>query len=97
MPCPIWRDLAGIVAIGSCSSAADPLVRFFTTARTSSLQFRRKKAFSHMRLYQDAVRVEYRQGTLFNMEQITFIACHFITFGQGTLLDCKRLLFQTLL
>ncbi len=36
-----------------------------------------------MRLYQDAVRVEYRQGTLFNMEQITFIACHFITFWSG--------------
>ncbi len=32
----IWRDLAGIVAIGSCSSAADPLVRFFTTAQTNS-------------------------------------------------------------
>ncbi len=74
IPRPFWRDLAGIVAIGSCSSAADPLVRFFTTARTNSravslrdwnrLQFRRKKAFSHMRLYQDAVRVEYRQGTL---------------------------------
>ncbi len=75
IPRPFWRDLAGIVAIGSCSSAADPLVCFFTTARTNScavslrdwnrLQFRRKKAFSHMRLYQDAVRVEYRQGTPF--------------------------------
>ncbi len=28
--------LAGIVAIGSCSSAADPLVRFSTPARTNS-------------------------------------------------------------
>ncbi len=28
IPRPFWRDLAGIVAIGSCSSAADPLVRF---------------------------------------------------------------------
>ncbi len=73
-PHPFWRDLAGFVAIGSCSSAADPLVRFLLTTRTNSravslrdwirLQFRRKKAFSHMRLYQDAVRVEYRQGTL---------------------------------
>ncbi len=50
-----------------------PIGSFFTTARTNSravslrdwirLQFRRKKAFSHMRLYQDTVRVEYRQGT----------------------------------
>ncbi len=61
MPRLFRWDLAGIVAIGSCSSAADPLVRFSTTARTNSravslrdwirLQFRRKKAFSHMRLY----------------------------------------------
>ncbi len=29
-PRPFWRDLAGFVAIGSCSSAADTLVRFFT-------------------------------------------------------------------
>ncbi len=36
MPRPFRRDLAGIVAIGSCSSAADPLVRFSTTARTNS-------------------------------------------------------------
>ncbi len=36
MPRPFRRDLAGIVAIGSCSSAADPLVSFSTTARTNS-------------------------------------------------------------
>ncbi len=36
MPRPFRRDLAGIVAIGSCSSAADPLVRFSTTAQTNS-------------------------------------------------------------
>ncbi len=61
IPRPFRRELAGIVAIGSCSSVADPLVRFSTTAQTNSravslrdwirLQFRRKKAFSHMRLY----------------------------------------------
>ncbi len=35
-PRPFWRDLAGFVAIGSCSSAADPLVRFLLTTRTNS-------------------------------------------------------------
>ncbi len=65
----------GIVAIGSCSSAADPLVRFLPLHEPIVVQFHcvieidfssgEKKAFSHMRLYQDAVRVEYRQGTVF--------------------------------
>ncbi len=74
IPRPFWRDLAGIVAIGSCSSAADPLVRFLPLHEPIVVQFHcvieidfssgEKKAFSHMRLYQDAVRVEYRQGTI---------------------------------
>ncbi len=34
--CPFWRALAGFVAIGSCSSAANPLVRCLCTARTNS-------------------------------------------------------------
>ncbi len=76
IPRPFWRDLAGSGGnrrhrfVQLCCR---PIGSFFTTARTNSravslrdwnrLQFRRKKAFSHMRLYQDAVRVEYRQGT----------------------------------
>ncbi len=35
----IWRDLAGIVAIGSCSSAADPLVRFLPPHEPIVVQF----------------------------------------------------------
>ncbi len=35
-PCPFWQDLAGFVAIGLCSSAADPLVCFLLTARINS-------------------------------------------------------------
>ncbi len=35
----IWRDLAGIVAIGSCSSAADPLVRFLPLHEPIVVQF----------------------------------------------------------
>ncbi len=78
IPRPFWRDLAG--SGGNrlhrfVQLRCRPIGSFFTTARTNSravslrdwnrLQFRRKKAFSHMRLYQDAVRVEYRQGTRF--------------------------------
>ncbi len=36
IPRPFRRDLAGIVAIGLCSSAADPLVPFSTPAQTNS-------------------------------------------------------------
>ncbi len=36
---PFWRDLAGIVAIGSCSSAADPLVRFLPLHEPIVVQF----------------------------------------------------------
>ncbi len=36
IPRPFRGNLAGIIAIGSCSSAADPLVRFSTPARTNS-------------------------------------------------------------
>ncbi len=39
IPCPFWRDLAGIVAIGSCSSAADPLVRFLPLHEPIVVQF----------------------------------------------------------
>ncbi len=39
MPCPIWWDLAGIVAIGSCSSAADPLVCFLPLHEPIVVQF----------------------------------------------------------
>ncbi len=35
-PARFGGNLAGIIAIGSCSSAADPLVRFSTPARTNS-------------------------------------------------------------
>ncbi len=76
IPRPFWRDLAGSGGNRRhrfVQLRCRPIGSFFTTARTNSravslrdwnrLQFRRKKAFSHMRLYQDAVRVEYRQGT----------------------------------
>ncbi len=76
IPRPFWRDLAGSGGNRRhrfVQLRCWPIGSFFTTARTNSravslrdwnrLQFRRKKAFSHMRLYQDAVRVEYRQGT----------------------------------
>ncbi len=79
MPRPIWRDLAGSGGNRRhrfVQLRCRPIGSFFTTARSNSravslrdwnrLQFRRKKAFSHMRLYQDAVRVEYRQGTACN-------------------------------
>ncbi len=39
IPRPFWRDLAGIVAIGSCSSAADPLVRFLPLHEPIVVQF----------------------------------------------------------
>ncbi len=39
MPRPFWRDLAGIIAIGSCSSAADPLVRFLPLHEPIVVQF----------------------------------------------------------
>ncbi len=78
IPRPFWRDLAGSGGNRRhrfVQLRCRPIGSFFTTARTNSravslrdwnrLQFRRKKAFSHMRLYQDAVRVEYRQGTCF--------------------------------
>ncbi len=65
----IWR----VVAIG-VQLRCRPIGSFFTTARTNSravslrdwirLQFRRKKAFSHMRLYQDSTR-SVSQGTEF--------------------------------
>ncbi len=35
-PARFGGNLAGIIAIGSCSSAADPLVRFSTPAQTNS-------------------------------------------------------------
>ncbi len=35
-PARFVGNLAGIVTIGSCSSAADPLVRFSTPAQTNS-------------------------------------------------------------
>ncbi len=39
MPCPFGGDLAGIVAIGLCSSAADPLVRFLPLHEPIVVQF----------------------------------------------------------
>ncbi len=39
IPRPFWRDLAGIVVIGSCSSAADPLVRFLPLHEPIVVQF----------------------------------------------------------
>ncbi len=72
MPRPFWRDLAGSGGNRRhrfVQLRCRPIGLFFTTARTNSraislrdwirLQLRRKKAFSHMRLYQDAVLVPY--------------------------------------
>ncbi len=72
IPRPFWRDLAGSGGNRRhrfVQLRCRPIGSFFTTARTNSravslrdwnrLQFRRKKAFSHMRLYQDAVLVPY--------------------------------------
>ncbi len=73
MPRPILAGSGGNRRHRFVQLRCRPIGSFFTTARTNSravslrdwirLQFRRKKAFCHMRLYQDAVRVEYRQGT----------------------------------
>ncbi len=93
IPRPFWRDLAGSGGNRRhrfVQLRCRPIGSFFTTARTNSravslrdwnrLQFRRKKAFSHMRLYQDAVRVEYRQGTLSLPGKIQQCACIFFSF-----------------
>ncbi len=39
IPRPFWRDLAGIVTIDSCSSAADPLVHFLPLHEPIVVQF----------------------------------------------------------
>ncbi len=34
-PRPFWRAMAGCMAIGSLNAAAEPLVRFYSTAQTN--------------------------------------------------------------
>ncbi len=57
-PRPFWQTMVGYIAIGSLNAAVEPLVRFYSTARTNRravtlcdykrLQLKRKKrSFSH--------------------------------------------------